>query len=333
MQKIYDITRFEYKRELTKRYLYPFYTLNRLTGGAEVANLNILFAKTNQGKSEMSMQFMCQWIKDGHKVCAMLGEHSMRKAQSLLYKKVSKYNSETWETRRIENDGKFTGISETFISEQDENKAIEFFKDKLYLYDTRNGFKLEDIINGFEEGLKMGCDVFLLDNGMMLDLESNNELIEQRDNTERLRQWAKHNQVVIFLILHARKVEVGRIRLTEYDIAGSSNIPNKGTTIMYVTRTDLLNPTTKEYKDYAKLLELNKIKIEDCDAILEVVKEKNGKCGFVPLKWFESTKTYREVYNKENDKNDKEEKPVLYTPQLDLTPVDDIEDVFGKIDF
>lgn len=330
MEKIYDITRFEYKRELTKRYLYPFYSLNKLTGGAEVSALNILFAKTNQGKSEISMQFMTQWIKDGHKVCAMLGEHSMRKAQSLLYKKVSMYNSQTWETKRVENDGRYTGISETFISQEDEQKAIDFYKGNLYLYDTRNGFRLEDILNGFEDGLKMGCDVFLLDNGMMLDLESNNELLEQRDNTERLRQWAKHNQVVVFLILHARKVEYGRIRLSEYDIAGSSNIPNKGTTIMYITRTDLLNPNTKEYKDYEKLLELNKINLSECDAIIEVVKEKNGKCGFVPLRWFESTKTYREIYNKENDKNEQQDKPVLYTPTPELTPIDDI---FGEIPF
>lgn len=329
MEKIYDITRFEYKRELTKRYLYPFYSLNKLTGGAEVSSLNILFAKTNQGKSEVSMQFMTQWIKDGHKVCAMLGEHSMRKAQSLLYKKVSMYNSQTWETKKIETDGRYTGISETFISEEDEKKAIDFYKGNLYLYDTRNGFKLEDIISGFEDGLKRGCDVFLLDNGMLLDLETNNELLEQRDNTERLRQWAKHNQVVVFLILHARKVEYGRIRLSEYDIAGSSNIPNKGTTIMSITRTDLLNPNTKEYKDYRKLLELNKINLEECDAIIEVVKEKNGRCGFVPLKWYESTKTYREVYNKENEK---EEKPVLFVKQ-ELTPIDPSDDLFDTLPF
>ena len=329
MEKIYDITRFEYKRELTKRYLYPFYSLNKLTGGAEVSSLNILFAKTNQGKSEVSMQFMTQWIKDGHKVCAMLGEHSMRKAQSLLYKKVSMYNSQTWETKKIETDGRYTGISETFISEEDEKKAIDFYKGNLYLYDTRNGFKLEDIISGFEDGLKRGCDVFLLDNGMLLDLETNNELLEQRDNTERLRQWAKHNQVVVFLILHARKVEYGRIRLSEYDIAGSSNIPNKGTTIMSITRTDLLNPNTKEYKDYQKLLELNKINLEECDAIIEVVKEKNGRCGFVPLKWYESTKTYREVYNKENEK---EEKPVLFVKQ-ELIPIDPDDDLFNSLPF
>lgn len=329
MEKIYDITRFEYKRELTKRYLYPFYTLNKLTGGAEVSALNILFAKTNQGKSEVSMQFMTQWIKDGHKVCAMLGEHSMRKAQSLLYKKVSMYNSSTWTTQKIERDGKYAGISETFISSEDEQKAIEFYKGNLFLYDTRNGFRLEDILDGFEDGLKKGCDVFLLDNGMMLDMETNNELLEQRDNTERLRQWAKHHQVVVFLILHARKVEYGRIRLSEYDIAGSSNIPNKGTTIMYITRTDLLNPNTKEYKDYLKLLELNKINLEECDAIIEVVKEKNGRCGFVPLKWYESTKTYREVYNKEQDKAEMDDKPVLFT-QAELIPIDPsfMEDIF-----
>lgn len=328
MELIYDITRFEYKREITQRCLYPFYSLNRLTGGAEVGNLNILFSKTNQGKSEMSMQFMTQWIKDGKKVCAMLGEHSMRKAQALLYKKITTYNPDTWITKRLENNGKYTGISETFISEEDERNAYDFYKDNLFLYDTRNGFKLETILQGFEEGYKRGCEVFLLDNGMMLDLETSNELLEQKDNAERLRQWAKHHNVVVFLVLHARKVEVGRIRLTEYDINGSSNIPNKGTTIMYVLRTDTLNPNTKEYKDFAELLKLNKIDINECNAIIEVVKEKNGRVGFVPLKWFESTKTYREVYNG-NEKTESDKPAVLYTkkPTLIEMDFDDDEDI------
>jgi len=323
MGKIYDITQFKYERELPKRFLYPFYTLNKLTGGAEIGALNIVFSKTNQGKSELSMQFMCNWIKDGHKVCAMLGEHTMRKAQALLYKKVSMYNSDTWKTEKLEHNGKYTGISETFISEEDEQKAIELFKGNLFLYDTRNGFRLEDILAGFEEGYKQGCEIYLLDNGMLLDLETSNELLEQRDNTEKLRQWAKEHQVSVFLILHARKVEYGRIRLNEYDIAGSSNIPNKATTVMSIIRTDLLNPSTSEYKEYAKLLALNDINIEECDGVIEVLKEKNGRCGFVPLKWYESTKTYREIYN---PKVDEEKKPVMFVKKespliaLDVDP-------------
>lgn len=327
-QRIYDITQFKYTREITKRYLYPFYTLNRLTGGGEVASLNIIFAKTNQGKSELSMQFMCHWIEGGHKVCAMLGEHTMRKAQALLYKKVSIYDPDKWKTETIEVAGKYTGIYETFISEEDEEKAERFFKDKLFLYDTRNGFKLEDILEGFEDGYRQGCDVFLLDNGMMLDLETNNELQEQRDNAERLRQWAKQHQSLVFLVLHARKVDFGRIRLNEYDISGSSNIPNKATTIMTITRTDTLDPLTKEYKDYSKLLQLNNIDVLACNAIIEVVKEKNGKCGFVPLKWYESTKCFREVYNKEPDKKDVELKPVLFCNSEQLPFLEEPDDLF-----
>lgn len=324
MQKIYDITQFEYKREISERLLYPYYSLNKITGGGEVGALNIIFGKTNSGKSELAMQFICNWVSDGEKVCAMLGEHTMRKAQQLLYKKVSYYNKDTWDWIKYDKNGIDTGISETFISKEDEEKAKEIFKDKLFIYDTRNGFTLNQILDGFEDGYKKGCNVFLLDNGMMLDMETNFELREQTDNTERLRQWAKEHQVVVYLILHARKIEVQRIRLTEYDIAGSANIPNKATTIMSIVRTNILNSETKEYKDYAKLLGLNNIDISQCDAILEVVKEKNGKgVGFVPLKWYESTKTFKEIYIK---KDEKEDKPVvLYTkPEMELIQVEDI---------
>ena len=33
----------------------------------------------------------------------------------------------------------------------------KFFGDNLYLYDTRNGFDLNSILAGFEEGYKQGC--------------------------------------------------------------------------------------------------------------------------------------------------------------------------------
>lgn len=304
-RRIYDITEFPYSREITKRVTYPFFSLNKCTGGGEIGALNIIFGKTNQGKSEVLMQFICHWIETGEKVCAVLGEHTMRKAQALFYKKVSYYDKNTWIKKSYgkDKDGKDFGIYDTFISEADEQKAIQFFKNNLFLYDTNCGLMLNDILLSYEEGLKQGCTVFVLDNAMMIDLETTAELKEQSDNAEKLRQWAKRHRVCIYLVGHARKLEdVKRIRLTVYDLMGSSNTANKGTTIMYITNVNDLNPTTKEYQDYAKLLELNFIDIHKCDAIMEVIKEKNGKGGFVPLKWYESTKTFVEVYDVEMQK-------------------------------
>ena len=347
---IYDVTEFKYSRDIVKRLPYPFFSLNKITGGAEIGNLVILFAKSNQGKSELCMQFISFWVSINEKVVAMLGEHTMRKAQGLLYKKVSKYDKDKWITKSYgkDADGKDWGIYETFISEEDEAKAINIFKGKLFLYDTRNGFDLNTIIKAFEEGKKKGCSIAILDNQMMIDLDSNNELREQTDNTEKLRQWAKQNQMVIFLIAHSRKVETDRIRLTETDIAGSSNISNKATTIMTLVRTNTLDPNSKEYKYYSKLLEYNYIDIKKCDAILEVVKEKNGiGVGFVPLKWYNSTKTFREVYDpeviqkREGDKRERElryqngddgqeEKPTLFINQSEMQELSSAE--LSKVD-
>lgn len=336
---IYDITEFKYNREFTKRVPYPFFGLNKITGSAEVGNLVILFGKTNAGKSELNLSFVSHWIQNGEKVVAMFGEHTMKKAQELLYKKVSKYNKDTWITKSYGKDkeGKDLGIYETYISEEDEKRAIEIFKNNLFLYDTRNGFSFDTIIKAFDEGKKKGCTIAILDNQMLLDLETTNELREQTDNTERLRQWAKQNQMVVILIAHARKIEPGRIRLSEYDIVGSSNIANKGTTIMTITRTDTLDSTTKEYKEYSKLLELNYINIKKCDAIIEVVKEKNGPGGFVGLRYLSGSKTFFEVYDpemiakKEQDKKDRDikygkqteeniqDKPTLFAPKQQST--------------
>lgn len=352
---IYDITEFEYKREITKRIPYPFFTLNKITGGAEVGGLVILFAKTNAGKSEMATQFMTYWVEQGEKVVAMLGEHTMRKAQALLYKKVSKYDKSKWTTIKYGDDhlGRDLGIYETFISEEDEKNAINLLKEKLFLYDTRNGFNLNDILKAYEQGItNKNCSIAVLDNQMMLEMETNSELREQTYNTEKLRQWAKQKQIPIFLVGHARKVEVNRIRLNENDLAGSSNIANKATTIMTLTRVDTLNPNTQEYKEYARLLELNFINIKKCDAILEVVKEKNGTGGFVGLKWFESTKTFKEVYDsemiqrreeikkereklygKKDEKEDYEisnEKPILFAEKQNDSHLDGLTPLFNE---
>lgn len=317
-QLIYDITDFEYKREISQRLTYPFYKLNQITGGAEEGTLIYIFGKSNQGKSELVMQFLTHWIDYGVKTCAMLGEHTLKKSQQLLYKKVSRYNEDSWINVKYGEDknGRDWGIYETFVSYEDEQKAISLFKNNLFLYDTKNGFTLKNILDAFEQGYQKGCKAFLLDNNMMIDLESDSENREESNNTERLRQWAQKHNVPIFIVAHSRKVDVGRIRLELYDIAGSSNIGNKTNTAITITRTNILNPNTKEFKEYARLLELNYINIHKCDAILEVVKEKNGKgVGFVPLKWFENTKTFKEVYDDEMIKKkeaDREEKQKAY---------------------
>lgn len=294
--RLIDITQIKYERQLSQRVLYPFRKLNRLTGGGELGGLVILFSKTNQGKSEATMQFIVKWISSGHKVLAMMGEHAKEKVQQLMYKKVSKYNPETWKTVKLEENGKETGVEEIFIDNQQEEFAKRFYSGNFFLYDTNKGFTLKDILWGFKEGLTAGCKVFVLDNQMMIDIETSNELLEQKDTTEKLRQWARKNNALIFMVSHSRKVEPTRIRLVETDINGSSNISNKATTIMTITRTDTLDINSKEYKDYSKLLEYNGIKIEETDSILEVVKEKNGVgLGFVPLKWNKESKVYQEV--------------------------------------
>lgn len=287
-----------------------------------MGGLVMLFSKTNQGKSEATMQFVVKWIASGHKVFSIFAEHSSEKSQQLLYKKITKFDKEKWKTVELKENGKSTGVTEMFIGYNDLEYAKKFYKNRFYLYDTNNGFSINNIFDGMNEALEKGCSVFVVDNQMMIDTQTSNELLEQKDNTERLRQWAKHNNVLVFLVAHARKVEPQRIRLNEYDILGSSNIANKATTIMTITRTDTLDINTKEYKDYSNLLKHNGINIEEIDSVIEVVKEKNGVgLGFVPLNWVRESKVYKEhiLFGMPE-----EEPPVLHIKYNSQIEVEDI---------
>lgn len=299
-----DITDIPYERTLIPRVTYPFFTLNCLTGGAEEGSVNIICSSSDNGKSTLTMNCINQFIRDGEKVVAFLGEHTFRKAQSIFYKQITTFDKTTWTYVPYKKNGvEVKGIGDTFISQNDEMKARNFFRKKLFLYNTASfDPTMNNIISIFEEARqKEGARVFVIDNMMQISYEkTNQELQEQRDNAEMLRNWAIKTNSIVFLIMHLKKfADRNTIKISMDDIAGSSNVSNKANTVISIIRTDKLNKETKEYKSFAKLLELNNFDIEKCDAVLDVLKVKSNsntaRLGMVGLQFFQSTQSYKEI--------------------------------------
>lgn len=319
-----DITSIPYDRNLVPRVTYPFFTLNCLTGGAEEGSVNIICSSSDNGKSTLTMNFIDNFIRDGEKVVAFLGEHTFRKAQSIFYKQITTYDKDVFEYVPYEKNGKIVkGIGDTFINKEAEEKAKRFFKGKLFLYNTlAYNPTMQNIISIFNEArAREGARVFVIDNMMQISYDRpNQELQEQRDNAEMLRQWAIQTNSIVFFIMHLKKfADRNVIKVSMDDIAGSSNVANKANTIMSIVRTDKLNKNTNEYKNFAKLVEMNNFDIENCDAVIDILKVKSNsntaKLGMVGLQFYSSTQSYREVetimpYKEWQEKN---KKPILYT--------------------
>lgn len=300
----YDITSFKYERKLVPRIVYPFFTLNCLTGGAEEGTINIICSQTDNGKSTFMMNLIDSFIRDGEKVGAFLGEHTFKKAQSIFYKQVTIYDNESFKYIPYEKNGKtIKGIGDTFINEECEKKANNFFKGKLFIHNYLNySPTMTTILNTFETiRVKEGARVFVIDNMMQISYEKiNQELQEQRDNAELLRQWAIKTNSIVFFIMHLKKfIDRNTIKISIDDISGSSNVANKANTIMAIYRTDKLDKTTSEYKKFSKYVEMNNFDIEKCDAIVDVLKVKSNsstsRLGVSGLQFYTSTQSYREI--------------------------------------
>ena len=111
---------------------------------------------------------------------------------------------------------------------------------------------------------------------------------------EKLRTFAVNKKVHIHLVAHPRKIERFQVRLSLYDIAGSSNLSNKAYNIISIMRMDKIKNDNKEKEKLEKeLLELN-YDLNTVDTVLEIIKTKgqNHKSNLVALKYDSELRTF-----------------------------------------
>ena len=117
-----------------------------------------------------------------------------------------------------------------------------------------------------------------------------------------------------------------RRRLEE--IAGTSAIGNKCATALNIMRLDNVDRESKYSRAFAKLLETNGYNFDDCDAVIEVLKTRHNKLGFVGLKYDKKRNTYYECKRINNNLEETEKAQVVVQNAM-FTPVEgDFEDIF-----
>lgn len=323
MQKIYDVGVIPKRAELGERFMFPFSQLNYLLNGGELDRVTLITSSTDNGKSTIASQILCDIVRQGYPVCAFFGEDSPYESQDRMFKQSLYGREDEMVYKPYYVNGKATNCGEWVLTDEAFEKAREKFAGRLYLYNTNASARVDDILDGFEEArTNYGCRVFLLDNCDQFDFSSDNENKAMRDIIIKIRDYAINKKVHIFLISHLRKLESGKILANLDDVKGTSSIVNIAKNVIIVTRMDKMNKDGKEYKALKKTVELNNYDLDEADSLLYVAKTKGRKLGFVCLKYNRKTNTYYECKKIDENKEESERAEVVVRSKPTLIEMD-----------
>lgn len=261
--------------------------LDYLLKGLEYGKLSLFSGITNHGKTTLMIQFAKNFIRQHKKVFYFSGEQTAREFKNYLY--VGMCKKEQLEFIRDEHNPR---IYDT----KPKDEILEYF-DNIFANDFvvyNNNIIQNDVdkmIKVMKKAFNQGVRLFFIDNFMQLD--NSEKLEEQTRIVELFKRFAMKNNVIVCLVAHPRKTQFMKSRLTIFDIAGTQNIANKSANICTIMRTDLLNDIDKSEVESALIN--NNYRIDDCDAVVEVLKTKGNACKMVGLKYNKELKNYYEA--------------------------------------
>lgn len=261
--------------------------LDYLLKGLEYGKLHLFSGITNHGKTTLMIQFAKNFIRNHKKIFYFSGEQTAEEFKNYLY--VGMCKKEQLEFIKDEHNNRIYDTKPI-------DEVVEYF-DNIYANDFvvyNNDIIQNDVdkmIKVMKKAFNQGVRIFFVDNFMQLD--NSEKLEEQTRIVELFKRFAMKNNVIVCLVAHPRKTQFMKARLTIFDIAGTQNIANKSTNICTIMRTDLLNK--QDYAEVGTALINNNYNIDNCDAVIEVLKTKGNACKLVGLKYNSELKIYYEA--------------------------------------
>ena len=261
--------------------------LDYLLKGLEYGKLHLFSGITNHGKTTLMIQFAKNFIRNHKKIFYFSGEQTAEEFKNYLY--VGMCKKEQLEFIKDEHNNRIYDTKPT-------DDIVQYF-DNIYANDFvvyNNDIVQNDVdkmMKVMKKAFNQGVRIFFVDNFMQLD--NSEKLEEQTRIVELFKRFAMKNNVIVCLVAHPRKTQFMKSRLTIFDIAGTQNIANKSTNICTIMRTDLLNE--QDYTEVGTALINNNYNIENCDAVIEVLKTKGNACKLVGLKYNSELKNYYEA--------------------------------------
>ena len=326
-KSIVNFSAMPYERKLPERALYPFSQLNYLTGGMELGEISIVAGETGSGKTTFISQVVENIIQED-KVFCVYGESTLKKQQQNAYRQMAGYGKDKYQYVTYQKNGKDTNVGAYFVTEEVEKEIKAKTKDRLFYYDTKLGMTIDTILQVIDYCHTKGqINYFVLDNLMQIETTTSDEIKEQKDCFEKLRRYVTENNIHICVLAHYRKTsDVGVIRRRLEEIAGTSAIGNKGATAINIIRLDNVDKSTKAYKSLKSIVKLNNYELDEADAVIEVLKTRFNKLGFVCLKYDKISNSYYECEKLNENKTEPEKAIVYETKQTnfeELVPLDE----------
>lgn len=285
----YKFKDYKYNTNSKERVLSGIEELDYLTKGFELGCITIWTGGTNAGKTTVMTMLTKQTIAQGEKVFYFNGEQTKDDFKNNLYKQ--SVESKNIYSKQYKN----SNIFDYFVTDKEVIKLDSLYGDNLILYNNEAPRTIDFLLRAMEEvNIKYGIRVFVLDNFMQIDTNSNDEYREQKDIMEKLRTFAVNKNIHIHLVVHQKKTDKLNPRITIYDVFGSSNLVNKAYNVISIIRIDSLDEENMEYKRLSKALFKERYDITETSTVLEVLKTKGVKCGVVGLTYENTTKTFKQ---------------------------------------
>ena len=237
LKGVLDVSTINYVDPATvPRILTNIPALNNMIGGFEEAGVTILSGRRGEGKSTISSNFLLSAIEQGHKCCAYSGELSAQRFLEwiMLPATETHYVSYCTDARS----GKVIPRVPNDIQE----RIKDWLAGKLYLFD--NGYVFEEdsatsVIKCFEMCVRRyGCDLFLIDNLMMLLTTSDEENKAQARFMARVKAFAAKYKVHVLVVAHPRK-EKPDSTFTSDSVSGSSVITNLADNVFSIEKPNI----------------------------------------------------------------------------------------------
>lgn len=285
----YKFSDYKYNTNSKERILSGIEQLDYMIKGFELGCITIWTGQTNAGKSTVMTMITKQTILQGEKVFFFNGEQTKDDFKNNLYKQTVK--KEDIYAKQYKN----TIVNDYYVKDFQIAKLDALYGNNIFVYNNDGKRDINTILTAMEEvRIKEGVRVFILDNFMQIDTLSSDEYREQKDIMEKLRTFAVNKNVHIHLVAHPRKTDKSSLRLTIYDVLGSSNLVNKAYNVISIIRVDNLDASSNEYEKLTKDMYKARYDITSTSTILEILKTKGVCCGLVGLVYDKVTKSFTE---------------------------------------
>lgn len=261
--------------------------LDYLLKGIEYGKLSLWSGITNHGKTTLMTQIAKECIKNAKKIFYFSGEQTAEEFKNYLYLGLC-----SREQLEYVKDVQNKNIVDIKPKKEVIDMLDDLYKDYIYIFNNNTSNNtIEYMIEIMTVALKSGVRIFFIDNFMQLD--DSEKLEKQTKIVEAFKKFARDNNTIVNLVAHPRKTQFQKNRLTIFDIAGTQNIANKSANICTIIRTDLLPDS--ELKEIGSIVAKNNYDINDCDAVVEVIKTKGNSCKMVGLLYDRELKKYIEA--------------------------------------